>query len=533
MSTSATSDSRSQNSASSETLRTWSRSYWSSSTFCASSFTCASRVFSSSARSGLETSATASSESTRIDFRMESSRGRWQARGYQSGQIQDSTFNLPDPGRRRRSATLTYCQPDVAPWALPALPAHPPPRSRPEAPAGAARAAGGAARPRPAGRRARSRVRGAAAAHRRRADPRRQPGRGVLPRRGRLRRHARGGRPRPQREILLESYIFKDDATGRSFLEELAAAAARGVAGAGARGRPRLVLHPRGRSGRRWSAAASRSASSIPSSQRLWYQPFRDHRKILVVDRRVAFTGGMNIGEEYGSSSAERRARPGATPTCGSRARRPGRWRWSSPRAGSTRAASRSSSSRCRPRTPRPRGAHPGARLAARTAGQPRRRRPWPRSWPRPRRTLWITNAYFAPGSGRGRASWGRPPRAAWTCGSCCPARPTCRSSATPGTATTRGCSRAGVRIFEYQDVDPARQDPGGRRLRLGGGLDQPRLPLLPLQRRVRPADALRRGRRSGWRRPSRRTCAARSRSTAPTGAAGPRSRSSWTAWPA
>ncbi len=28
----------------------------------------------------------------------------------------------------------------------------------------------------------------------------------------------------------------------------------------------------------------------------------RDHRKILVADRTVAFTGGMNIGDEYGSS---------------------------------------------------------------------------------------------------------------------------------------------------------------------------------------------------------------------------------------
>jgi phosphatidylserine/phosphatidylglycerophosphate/cardiolipin synthase-like enzyme len=39
-----------------------------------------------------------------------------------------------------------------------------------------------------------------------------------------------------------------------------------------------------------------------------WFQPFRDHRKILAVDRKVAFTGGMNIGEEYGSP----RARSGA-----------------------------------------------------------------------------------------------------------------------------------------------------------------------------------------------------------------------------
>ena len=38
----------------------------------------------------------------------------------------------------------------------------------------------------------------------------------------------------------------------------------------------------------------------------LWRSPFhslrRDHRKIFVIDRKVAFTGGMNIGVEYGSS---------------------------------------------------------------------------------------------------------------------------------------------------------------------------------------------------------------------------------------
>jgi len=30
-----------------------------------------------------------------------------------------------------------------------------------------------------------------------------------------------------------------------------------------------------------------------------WAQPFRDHRKILVVDRSVGFTGGLNIAEVY------------------------------------------------------------------------------------------------------------------------------------------------------------------------------------------------------------------------------------------
>jgi cardiolipin synthase len=38
-----------------------------------------------------------------------------------------------------------------------------------------------------------------------------------------------------------------------------------------------------------------------PLFPHLLFQPYRDHRKILVVDRRVAFTGGMNIADEYGS----------------------------------------------------------------------------------------------------------------------------------------------------------------------------------------------------------------------------------------
>jgi cardiolipin synthase len=40
-----------------------------------------------------------------------------------------------------------------------------------------------------------------------------------------------------------------------------------------------------------------------------WRQFFRDHRKILVVDRSIAFTGGMNIAEEYGSPRARGRVR--------------------------------------------------------------------------------------------------------------------------------------------------------------------------------------------------------------------------------
>ena len=104
-------------------------------------------------------------------------------------------------------------------------------------------------------------------------------------------------------EVLLESYIFKDDAVGRSMLDELAAAVRRGVV-------VRVLADALGS----WSTHADfwrdmerRGIAAHlfnPLFKGLWYQPFRDHRKLLVVDRSVGFTGGMNIGVEYGSPSA-------------------------------------------------------------------------------------------------------------------------------------------------------------------------------------------------------------------------------------
>jgi cardiolipin synthase A/B len=111
-----------------------------------------------------------------------------------------------------------------------------------------------------------------------------------------------------EREILLESYIFKDDSTGRLFLAELQAAAGRDIA-------VRVLADALGSSETRkefWQEMEDYGVQVRlfhPLFQSLWYQPFRDHRKILVVDRKVAFTGGMNIGEEYGS----RRPKPGQT----------------------------------------------------------------------------------------------------------------------------------------------------------------------------------------------------------------------------
>ncbi|HKI02534.1 MAG TPA: phospholipase D-like domain-containing protein [Thermoanaerobaculia bacterium] len=110
------------------------------------------------------------------------------------------------------------------------------------------------------------------------------------------------------REILLESYIFKDDSTGRRFLAGMKAAAARELP-------VRVLADALGSSSTRaafWEDMVSHGIQVRlfnPLFEKFWYQPFRDHRKILVVDREVAFTGGMNIGEEYGSF----RPRPGET----------------------------------------------------------------------------------------------------------------------------------------------------------------------------------------------------------------------------
>ncbi len=103
-----------------------------------------------------------------------------------------------------------------------------------------------------------------------------------------------------QHSVYLATYIFEPDATGRRFVDALAAAASRGVAvrvlvdGVGELyGWPRIskVL----------ARAGVRHARFLPP--RLLPPQLainlRNHRKILVVDGRRAFTGGMNIGDRH------------------------------------------------------------------------------------------------------------------------------------------------------------------------------------------------------------------------------------------
>jgi cardiolipin synthase len=98
--------------------------------------------------------------------------------------------------------------------------------------------------------------------------------------------------------VLLSTYIFDNDRAGRLFLAALGRAAARGV-------EARVLLDD---VGARYSvpsvAGALRQAgvrvarflpTLLPSA--FPYANLRNHRKLLVVDGRVGFTGGMNIRE--------------------------------------------------------------------------------------------------------------------------------------------------------------------------------------------------------------------------------------------
>lgn len=99
--------------------------------------------------------------------------------------------------------------------------------------------------------------------------------------------------------IALSSYIFQADAAGAEFIDALIRARRRGVqvrvlidgVGSG------YFLSPTYRQLRRHDVPVVRFMHSFLP----WRMPFlnlRIHKKILVVDGRIAFTGGMNIGSE-------------------------------------------------------------------------------------------------------------------------------------------------------------------------------------------------------------------------------------------
>jgi cardiolipin synthase len=285
-------------------------------------------------------------------------------------------------------------------------------------------------------------------------------------------------------EVLLESYIFKDDATGTAFAAELCAAARRGV---------RVCVLADGfgsfETRRRFWAKLREHGVEARLFHPIGFPPrwlsFRDHRKILVADRAVAFTGGMNIGEEYGSSTPSAGAETTAWRDTHARVEGPAAWEmalvfeegWR--RAGGTGLGL----------TPEEEDlAAPGARvmvldsrpgrgsiesasvLSAIVAGA--------------RRRVWVTMAYFAP---RARAARliARTARRGVDVRMIFPLKTDVHLVRHAGHGFYSGLLAAGVRVFEYGAAVLPREDDGRRRALLGDRLEQLRLPVLRAQRGV------------------------------------------------
>jgi cardiolipin synthase len=98
--------------------------------------------------------------------------------------------------------------------------------------------------------------------------------------------------------INFETYVFKDGGIGDRFLEALEQAAGRGVV-------VRMILDPIG------SVLKAENGERLEKAgvQLVWFNPlrfwtveetnYRTHRKTLVVDGEVAFTGGMGVADQW------------------------------------------------------------------------------------------------------------------------------------------------------------------------------------------------------------------------------------------
>ncbi|MDH3624928.1 MAG: phospholipase D-like domain-containing protein [Myxococcales bacterium] len=111
-----------------------------------------------------------------------------------------------------------------------------------------------------------------------------------------------------KREILLEMYWFGSDKVGREFADALSSRAKAGV-------RVRVIydavgsIQSDGRMFARMRAAGCEVEQYNPIAPwrarfRIGVVNHRDHRKLLIVDRRVGFTGGINLGDEWAPKDA-------------------------------------------------------------------------------------------------------------------------------------------------------------------------------------------------------------------------------------
>ncbi len=118
--------------------------------------------------------------------------------------------------------------------------------------------------------------------------------------------------------INIESYIVEDDEIGRQFSEALLERQGRGVQvnliydSFGAFSTPRAFFERLVEGG---IAVLEFNPLSPLATRTAWRINHRDHRKLLVVDGRTAFIGGINISSVYSSGSVAQRAGKTASTT--------------------------------------------------------------------------------------------------------------------------------------------------------------------------------------------------------------------------
>jgi cardiolipin synthase A/B len=108
--------------------------------------------------------------------------------------------------------------------------------------------------------------------------------------------------------IHLETYIFEDDDTGRQFADLLLQRQAAGVQvnliydSVGCLNTPREFFERLSAGG--IQVLEFNPVNPLAGKKKEWLLNNRDHRKLLVVDGRVAFIGGINISEAYSTGSS-------------------------------------------------------------------------------------------------------------------------------------------------------------------------------------------------------------------------------------
>lgn len=111
-----------------------------------------------------------------------------------------------------------------------------------------------------------------------------------------------------QHHIHLEMYIITNEAIGKAYADALTERANAGV-------RVRVLFDSLGAMDAQWRflpklrkvGIATREFNAINplKDARLWRANRRSHRKMLIVDGAVAFTGGVNISDDYTTDSSE------------------------------------------------------------------------------------------------------------------------------------------------------------------------------------------------------------------------------------